>query len=526
MSYVKSIEAGFVIPMLLSFIVAISIIISAVSMLLSSNFQAANSTNESQKALNIAEAGINYYLWHLNHNATDYKDGKTTPASPDPELGYGPYVHDYIDDNAKKIGTYTLWIKPQGNGSTIAKVRSEGKVDGSKYKRTIEAQIGAPSFASYSVASDSALWFGNTESANGPVHSNQGVRMDGSSNDSVTSARATYIPPSNLGGNGSSSQPGVWCSTSVILPVNCATKPKTDWLFPVTQIDFNQVSGSLCTIKKVAFSSNSATASLASLATACSQVPTTRTNAYIPRRSSTFSDTTGYMIELLPTGKYNLYNVNGQNDAQSNYTSALTMQTVATDIVIPTSGVIFAEDNVWVRTSPTFSGRVTIGAGRLASTTQQANVTIIDDVLYGTKNGSDSIGMIAENNVQIAPYAPPQTGSFNFEIDAAVIAQSGSVYFEPYNNTSTSSCSRGWKNSDQTFLFYGSVSTRQTWTWTWLWGSSSCGNAVNDTPNGYMSGIKNNTTQYDYNLRYAPPPNFPLTSGFNILQWHEILSKP
>lgn len=519
-------QAGFVMPMLLSFIIAISIVISAVSLLLSSNFQAANNTNESQKALNIAEAGINYYLWHLNHDSGDYKDGKTTPTTPDPTLGYGPYTHDYIDDNAKKIGTYTLWIKPQGSGSTIATVRSEGKVAGSKFKRTIEAQIGAPSFASYSVVSDSALWFGNTETANGPVHSNQGIRMDGASNDSVTSARATYVPPSNLGGNGSTSQPGVWCSSAITAPVNCSTRPKTDWLFPVPQIDFNQISGSLCNIKKIAFAADSSTASLANLSNACTQVPTTRTAAYVPRRASTFSETRGYMIELLPTGKYNLYNVNDEADTQSSYSTALTLQSVATNVTIPSQGVIFVEDNVWVRTSPTYSGRVTIGAGRLASTSQEADMIIADDVVYGTKNGSDSIGLIAEQDVLIAPYAPPQSGAFNFEVNAAVIAQTGSVNYKLYNDGNTNSCARGFKNSDQKFSFYGSVSTRQTWTWLWLVGGSSCGSAVNDSPNGYITGFKNNTTQYDYNLQYAPPPNFPLTSGFSILQWHEIVTRP
>ena len=60
----------------------------------------------------MAEAGINYYVWHLNHNNSDYKDGGTTPSTPDPQLGYGPYTHDYINSNGAKEGTYTLWIKP------------------------------------------------------------------------------------------------------------------------------------------------------------------------------------------------------------------------------------------------------------------------------------------------------------------------------------------------------------------------------------------------------------------------------
>ena len=105
-----------------------------------------NRNNTSQKAFNISEAGIKYYLWHLSHNNTDYKDGKTTLATPDPNLGYGPYVHNYTDNNAAVTGTYTLWIKPQGVGSTIVTVRSIGKVNGGSITRTIEAQVGAPSF--------------------------------------------------------------------------------------------------------------------------------------------------------------------------------------------------------------------------------------------------------------------------------------------------------------------------------------------------------------------------------------------
>lgn len=521
-------ESGMALPMTLSMVLAMSILTTAVLGLIVSNLGLASRNNDSQKALNIAEAGINYYLWHLSHNSTDFRDGKTTPITPDPQLGYGPYEHDYIDDTSKKTGTYTLWIKPQGSGSTVVTVRSIGRVDNSSAIRTVEASIGAPSFASYVVLADTALWFGNTESTSGPIHSNQGIRMDGASNDNVTSARATYIPPSNLGGNGSTKN-GVWCSPSVTTPVDCNSRPKADWSFPVASIDFNQVSGSLCTMKKVAFQSDPATAALASNnSTACNQVPAQRTAAYLPQRSTngSFSISRGYLIQLNPNGTYDLFNVNGENDRLTPYTAALTLQIVATNVNVPASGVIFAEDNVWVRTNPTFQGRVTIGAGRLASSSVNAEIVIADDIVYSAKNGSDAIGLVAENDVTIAPYAPPATGSFTFEIDAAVIAQSGGVTYPLNYRTNTAACTRGWANSNQNFLFYGSVSTRQTWTWTWLVGNSACGDAVRDATNTYISGISYNVTQYDYNMLYAPPPSFPITSTYNILSWREVLTKP
>ena len=135
-------------------------------------------------------------------------------------------------------------------------------------------------------------------------------------------------------------------------------------------------------------------------------------------------------------------------------------------------------------------------------------------------------GVIAEGDVIIAPYAPPATGNFNFEIDAAVISQNGGVqYLGEYN--SNGQCTRGWGGSNQTFKYYGSLSSRQTWTWLWLKGSYSCGDAVYSASTGrYISGILNSTTQYDYNLLYAPPPSFPITSTYNILSWREVLTAP
>jgi len=515
------------IPALLSIIVAFSILGTAVIEVTLTNLSVSANSVTNQKAFNIAEAGLNYYMWHLNHNATDYKDGNTYPTTPDPTLGYGPYVHSYIDNNGVNEGTYTLWINPAGSGSTIVTVRSIGQVAGTNIKRTVQSQIGSPSFASYAVASDTALWFGNTESADGPVESNQGVRMDGPSNSTIAAANATYVPPSQLGGDGGT-HAGVWCSSSVTSPVNCNTRNKSNWTYPVASINFNQVSSSLCTIKKIAFTANASTASLASLSNACSQIPATLTSTYLPQRSTTYSTTRGYLISLNSNGTYDLYDVNAENDQLTPYTSALTTTLVSTNNTIPSAGVIFVEDNVWIRTNGNYNGRVTIASGRLtaSSSSSYSNINIVGPVTYAAKNGSDAIGMIAQNSVVIEPYAPPASGSFTFEVDGALLAENGEVWYPGVYNTNNNKCTRGWTNANQQMLFYGSVATRQVWTWTWLDGSGACGDAAYDPTNGYISGVENNTTSYDYNLEYAPPPDFPLTSGYNILSWREILTHP
>ena len=481
-------QQGFLLPAVLTFMIAMAILSGAVLEVVLNNFNVVGNNQDSQQAFNIAEAGVNYYLWHLSHSSTDFKDGKTTPATPDPTLGYGPYVHDYIDSNSVKQGTFTLWIKPQ-TGSTIATVRAIGQAKGSGRIRTIQAQIGAPSFASYAVASDSALWFGSTESASGPVHSNAGVRMDGASDSEISSANVTYTPSRANGGCSTSncSHPGVWCDTSVTTPVACLGRDTSNWFPnsssnpPAAAVDFNQVSSSLCTMKKVALNNFAATA--------CSTTPSTRTSSYIPQLSSTFDATKGYVIELYNnvsnTPVYDLYKVSGENDTKTTATSALGIAAgtlVASGVSVPSSGVIFTEDNVWVMNKPglKFDGRVTVASGRLA-TNNSTNIILAGPLVYASKNGSDAIGLVAENSVYVAPYAPSGSsgfgsGTFQFEVDAAVLAENGEVQFGedgddaqyPYDyRQSQATCTPGWVNSSQTMLFYGSIATRQRWTWTW-----------------------------------------------------------
>jgi hypothetical protein len=545
-------EKGFLMPAILSFIIAMGILSGAVLEVILTNFNTVGNNLDSQKAFNIAEAGVNYYLWHLSHNGADFKDGQSTPATPDPTLGYGPYVHTYINADGATEGTYTLWINPQGNGSTVATVRSIGQAKGSNITRTVSAQLGAPSFASYGVVSDSALWFGNNESSDGPVHSNQGIRMDGSSDAEVSSANVSYTPTNAIGGcaNSNCSHDGVWCDPSVTAPVNCNSRNKLDWKFnpPAATVDFNAVSSSLCTMKKVAFGDDSHTSALVGGPNPCSQTPTTRTAAYIPQYSSSgsFSVSKGYLIKLNSNGTYDLSLVNSEDDRLTPYTSALGTSTISTSpyvgktgIPIPPSGVIFAEDNVWVLSAPNFHGRVTIASGRLANS-NSTNIVIAGPLKYSTKNGSDAIGLVAEDSVYIAPYAPT---TFPYEIDGALLAENGNVQFgeNGTNNNpasyrrNSSSCGPGWINSNQNFIFYGSAAMRQTWTWSWLVGrqGQSCGNAVYDptysnagATGWYITGFEYSTTQYDYNLQYAPPPSYPVTSGYNVLSWREVLTKP
>jgi len=66
-----------------------------------------------ESAFQIAEAGINYYRWHLAHNKTDYKDGTDSD---------GPYTHEYQDKDGNVIGHFSLNITPPPLGTLVVTV--------------------------------------------------------------------------------------------------------------------------------------------------------------------------------------------------------------------------------------------------------------------------------------------------------------------------------------------------------------------------------------------------------------------
>jgi hypothetical protein len=112
------------------------------------------------QALQIAEAGANYYRWVLYHDPGEFCNNQACASAPD----YGPYGPFEYKDSAGKniIGYYELYITPPPlNGSTIVRVKSVGWVaDHPGIKRTVEVECGIPSWSAYSVLCNSDIRFG------------------------------------------------------------------------------------------------------------------------------------------------------------------------------------------------------------------------------------------------------------------------------------------------------------------------------------------------------------------------------
>jgi type II secretory pathway pseudopilin PulG len=419
-----------------------------------------NSTDREQ-ALQIAEAGINYYQWHLAHYPTDYKDGTNTN---------GPYVHNYTDsDTQKVIGQYSLSITPPANGSTIVTIASTGSTSNNPgVKRTITAKYGIPSLALYSFLSNDIIWIGPSETVNGQMHSNNGIRFDGIGNAPITSAKSTYTCSSGQGSPCPHTENGVWGSASQAV--------QNFWQFPVPAVDFSSLTSNLANLKSSAQSGG----------------------IYLPP-----SNANGYSLVFNSDGTISVYKVTSLlsnptgwdvNSVAHNEDIDYNARSLQYTVTIPSNEIIYAEDNTWVE--GTLNGRVMVAAAKLPYVASTApNIYIPKNMLYQAKDGSSVLGLLSQKDILVTYNAPT-----NIEIDAALISQNGSTQFLYYPGGGAI------KNS---ISIFGSIMTFGQWTWTWVDGS-----------NNNVSGYSTTADTYDNNLLYSPPPGFPLSSSsYKQLSW-------
>jgi len=369
------------------------------------------------QALHIAEAGINYYRWHLAHAPNDFTNNTGQP---------GPYLFDYSDPTSNSVGKYSLEIDPPPVGSTVVTIRSTGWTNNYPLlKRTIEVKYGKPSLARYSFLTNSDIWLGSNESVSGEMHSNGGIRMDGENDSLVTSAKETYICTTSHGCS-DEEKPGIW-----------GNGPNNDlWDFPIPEIDFNTLTLDLANMKTAAQNNG---------------------HYYQPRNY-------GYLVSFRDNSTYDIYRVTQLypailqiNDNFTDYeykSERIDSTSFVGNYPLPSNGLIFIEDNVWVQ--GTINGKVTLVSARFPdSPLTNTSIFINNNLRYLARDGNHSLGLIAQKNVQVPRHAPT-----NLSIDAILLAQKGRVYRGLYY-------SRSIKNYIEV---YGGIITNKIWTWTWVSG--------------------------------------------------------
>ncbi|MDQ5948969.1 MAG: hypothetical protein QG589_94 [Patescibacteria group bacterium] len=437
-----------------------------------------------EQALQIAEAGVDYYRWHLAHAPSDYYDGTGVA---------GQYVHDFFDKDGTKIGTFTLEITPPPTGFTNVTVKSTGRVliDSTVY-RSIVVQLAIPSLAKYAVVANDNIRFGEGTEVFGPIHSNGGIRFDGLAHNLISSSRSTYTDPDHSGGSEFGVHTHVTTPPNINNSFRSAEAPpnavpnrpdvfEAGRLFPVPAVDFVGLTTDLAQIKS---------------------------NAQTGGKYISSSGAQGYHIIFKTNDTFDVYKVTqlatvsgcSNSASQTGWgiwsIKASGGQTFVANYPNPTNGLIFVEDNVWVD-GQIQGARITLAAGRFPdNASNRPNIIVNNDLLYSAYNGSDVISLISQGNITAG-----LNSDNDLRIDAALVAQNGKIGRFYYS----SSCGSNYVRNSITL--YGMLASNIRYGFAYTDGT------------GY--DVRN--IIYDANLLYGPPPSFPLTSDqYQTISWQEV----
>lgn len=499
-----------VIVVIFGFIMILSL--TAISSLLVTEHRLLRQKIAKEDALQVAEAGLNYYRWRLAHNDDDLS-AITEQAYYGPSgnlIGYYSVTTE-TTETASYGARVTICHKPgtpaertaiipisalsahlahgdyEGNCGTtsssntgVIAITAVGWTDDyPNIQRTIKARYSKPSLAQYAFATNSNVWFGDTESLSGLVHSNGGIRMDGTCDSRMTSIKETYICGEEHGcAAAGEDKPGIW-GTGIDAQL---------WDYPVTDsVDFDVITVDLDTIKTAANASGEYFE------------PSTKYGYLI-----TFSDNGTFDVRKVTKLENPVWSYNGTAWVYDSISYKNTSNVGTYNI--PSNGLIFVEDNVWIE--GIIDGRATLAAARLPDADyEDANIYIQNDLTYATRDGVTVLGLIAQNDIAIPLYSED-----NLVIDAALLAQKGHVFRNCYGDgcyEDLPSSSYDIRNSIQ---IYGTIISNGVWTFSW----------VNYAGGPVISGYTTTQTTYDPYLLYAPPPSFPAEDEYEFISWEEI----
>ena len=483
-------QDGFILPMVMMVLLAMLMLSATLLTEVLVNQQHVARERSFSQSLQVAEAGLNQYLWMIESGSSSESNGFIIPGNTESDLHKKTFT--FNDPYTGVVGTYVMDVTPPGPNDARVSVTVTGKSSSPVVApRTLTAHLGRPAFSEYVLLVDEEVYIGGPADRVwfGKTHSNTGIRIETANiTDIISCAQASYD-------SGSGIKDGVW---SQDLPSDSTSTAL--WQFPVPPISFNTVTSDF--------------ARLSGLATGNANL------AY--STSSVHDEHQGWYIKLLPNNKYQIAQVTGEVE-QKDYDDHgspfrkrggyLTMGALSAIRDYPFNGVIYVNDNVWVE-GANVNGRITIASsGQLNPTGKQAstNIHIVGNLTYAAKDGTCAIGLIAQQNVEIPMYAPYGDSStmsaMDMEVDAALISQTGHEYV----NRDASGGSSGWGPRRDMLTFYGSVCTFTTPSRETYSGSDYC-------------GFNNGTNIYDFYLLHNPPPYFPTVGSYQILDWQELPS--
>ncbi|MBY0376365.1 hypothetical protein K2P96_00070 [Patescibacteria group bacterium] len=473
-------KSGMIIVQTMVFGAVSVMIIGALSSWAATSVKAGRVAYNREQAFQSADAGIDYYRWHLAHASGDYKDGTNSA---------GPYVHTLRDKNGNSAGQFSLTITPPVAGSTIVKIKSVGSAaNDSTYLRRVSSQVAKPSVAENAVAGNNAMRFGSGTEVFGTIKVNGGIRFDGLAHNIVSSGVTTYTDNDSDACTTSSSY-GVHTCLSPKDPKSPTALPNRPDVFEAGRrlaqptIDFSGFTADIANLKTVAQATGGFYRDVAG-------------SGYV-----------GYHLVLKTNDTFDLYKINswvalGSCSSSSSVSWSINTQTLQGNYAFPTSGVMFFQDNL-VIDGQINGARLTIGAALLpepSDTSLYKNIIVNNNLSYTNYDGTDSLGLVAQGGIEVG-----MVSADDLQIDGALMAQHNSVGRFSYSG---SSCSNTYKYRT-TISLYGMIASYGRYGFAYTDGT----------------GYANRNINYDANLLYAPPPSFPLSSNqFEILSWQEVKS--
>jgi len=425
------------------------------------------------ESLEVAEAGINYYRWCINNEAEDQCEMEK----------------DYLDPSGILVGHFSLEINSKiACGATVQRniVSTGWTAKFPSVKRKISAIYTRESIAKYSYILNNDVWVGADHQIRGPYQCNGGIRMDGSNQSSVSSAKNEWACNSSFGCSPCPTANGCHIDGSTCICPGVFTttaNPRQDLFnFPVPPFDFNGVTIDLAIIKDKA-----------------DDYPQDK---YWPPVTTIDAQGKGYHVKFKDNGTIEVWIITRLNSVygyslEENWhydyfliQNEYLYKTVSID---PSCSVYFFEDNLWVE--GVVNGTVTMASANLIDANKDTDIVLPGNIDYVSLNNTDALGLIGERNILIGPQSPNNT-----ILRGIFLAQKGRFSRNHYQN-----------NFRDSLVIYGSIiSNGRVGT---QWTSSGI----------VVSGYYKRESYIDPNMIYQPPPYVPyLNPQFKMINWEEL----
>lgn len=453
-------KSGFVLPAVLVFASFFLVIFTGLLVFVGGERELSIKEVERGEALEIAEAGVSFYSWHITRALNGKNAAQVSAYWQNVHLGVPNYEREVKDPQGKPRGRFNLEVTPPVSGSTVINLR----VTGWSYlnptaKRIINVVLRRPAWSEYAVIANDVMRFGDGTEVWGPIHSNGGIRFDGVAHNLVTSAKTTYTDPDT-----GQTKDGVWTGKTNPTQVFLAGKR-----FPVPIVDFNGLVAELSAIKEAAQGGQ---------------------GIYLDYAGS---NKAGYHL-ILKNDKVDIYVVTSRNST----THQITKETFLRTDNLPNAGVIFVEDDVTVE-GKLVNKKITLGCADLARGLTTYNIYIEKSIIYDGYDGTELLGLVAQGSIKVGLYSED-----DLRVDGALVAQNGNIGRDYYDSGDSNQYYK--RNS---ITLYGALATNKRYGFSWICGGTYC------------SGYKNRIINFDPNLMYNTAPFFPSQNSYKIDRWEE-----